>query len=74
MTAFLRVLALAAGLLLATPALGDTYDDMLHAIELDDHRTIAALLKRGADVNMVNPKGDTLLMAAARLPWPMRSA
>ena len=70
MTAFIRAVALAAGLLLAAPAPANTYDDMLHAIEIDDHRTIAALLKRGADVNMVNPKGDTLLMAAARSGKP----
>lgn len=42
------------------------YEDMLHAIHMDDERTMVQLLQRGMDVDTVNPKGETLLMLAAR--------
>lgn len=42
------------------------YEDMLQAIHIDDERKIVELLQRGMDVDTVNPKGETLLMLAAR--------
>jgi ankyrin repeat protein len=42
------------------------YDDLIHAVNNDDERTVAELLKRGVDVNSVGPNGDSLLMLAAR--------
>lgn len=42
------------------------YEDMLHAIQIDDERSVAQLLQRGMDVDTVTPKGETLLMVAAR--------
>ena len=44
MRSFIRTLFLVAGLLAAAPALADSYEDMLRAIEIDDSRTIATLL------------------------------
>jgi len=58
---------LAAGMLvLALEAHAGVYEDMLRAIELDDSDAVAALLKRGFDVNSVGPNGDPLLTIAAR--------
>ncbi|HET7157864.1 MAG TPA: hypothetical protein VFI62_02640, partial [Burkholderiales bacterium] len=65
-----KVLALALGVCLAMPAGAATYDNMLQAIELDDHRTVSELLKRGVDVDTVNPKGESILMLAARAGKP----
>ena len=42
------------------------YEDMLYAIQVDDQSTIADLLRRGMDVDTVNPQGNSLLMLAAR--------
>ena len=42
------------------------YEDMVRAMELNDERAVAGLLKRGVDVDMVTPNGDTLLMVAAK--------
>ena len=52
MRAIVRALILAAGLGVAAPVFADTYDDMLRAIEIDDARGIASLLKRGAAASM----------------------
>ena len=41
-------------------------EDMLYAIQVDDQSTIADLLRRGMDVDTVNPQGNSLLMLAAR--------
>jgi ankyrin repeat protein len=42
------------------------YEDMLQAIHIDDERKIVELLQRGMDIDTVNPRGETLLMLAAR--------
>lgn len=42
------------------------YEDMLQAIHVDDENTVATLLRRGMDVETVNPRGETLLMLASR--------
>jgi len=39
---------------------------MLDAVNNDDERSVAELLKRGMDVNTVGPNGDSVLMVAAR--------
>ncbi|MDB5865354.1 MAG: ankyrin repeat protein, partial [Betaproteobacteria bacterium] len=70
MNRLIRTLAFAAIVCFALPGFAGIYDDMLHAIEIDDQRTVAELLKRGVDVDTVNPKGDTLLMIAARSGKP----
>jgi ankyrin repeat protein len=51
---------------LCATAQAGAYEDMLHAIHIDDERTMVQLLQRGMDVDTVNPKGETLLMLAAR--------
>ena len=70
MSAVLRHLMLAIALLFQIGAFAGTYEDLLHAIELDDQRTISELLKRGADPNTVDARGDSLLMLAARSGKP----
>lgn len=42
------------------------YEDMLHAIQMDDEKAIVELFRRGMDVETVNARGETLLMLAAR--------
>jgi ankyrin repeat protein len=66
------VAAVLVAVTLATcgPAYAAVYQEILHAIELDDQRTIVGLLKRGVDVNTVDEKGDTLLILAARAGKP----
>ncbi|MGZ5140595.1 MAG: ankyrin repeat domain-containing protein, partial [Burkholderiales bacterium] len=64
------MLAVLVCLSTSTLAAASTYDDMLHAIEIDDQRTVAGLLKRGVDVDSVNPKGESLLMLAVRSGKP----
>lgn len=62
----LKKILLVFALTTITGAQAGVYDDMLQAIELDDHETVAALLKRGVDVNSVGPSGEPLLTLAAR--------
>lgn len=58
---------LAGVLLLASlAAQSDSYEDALHAVNNDDERTVAELLRRGLDVNTIGPNGDSLLMLAAK--------
>lgn len=52
---------LAAGL---APA--GVYEDMVHAVNNDDERTVIGLLKKGVDVNSIGPNGDSLLIIAVR--------
>ncbi|MBY0269269.1 MAG: ankyrin repeat domain-containing protein [Burkholderiales bacterium] len=47
-------------------SLAGAYEDMLQAIHLGDEKTMIQLLQRGMDVDTVNPRGETLLMLAAR--------
>ena len=42
------------------------YDDVLRAAELGDVKGLERLLDRGSDPNTADPKGNTLLMIAAR--------
>ena len=42
------------------------YDDLLRAAEMGDTLGVERLLQRGADPNTADPKGNTLLMIAAR--------
>ena len=63
-------LVLAVWICMSTLALAAAYDDMLHAIDVDDQRSVADLLRRGVDVDTVNPKGESLLMLAARSGKP----
>lgn len=59
------ILSMALSGFCATAQAG-AYEDMLHAIHIDDERTMVQLLQRGMDVDTVNPKGETLLMLATR--------
>jgi len=63
---FVLSIGLAGYLGLHGTAHAGAYEDMLHAIHMDDERAIAELFRRGMDVETVNPKGETLLMLAAR--------
>jgi uncharacterized protein len=63
---------IAAVIWLCVPGLSaaGSYDDMLRAIEIDDERGVTELLKRGVDADTVTPKGDSILMVAARSSKP----
>src|SRR5262245_47594391 len=53
-------------LIVASVATAGVYEDMMQAMDLNDERGVANLLKRGVDVDTVAPTGDTLLMLAAK--------
>jgi ankyrin repeat protein len=64
---FLHVIALAGWLGHAAPALsGDIRDDIIQSIKLDDAADVRIQLARGAEANMSDADGNTLLMVAAR--------
>lgn len=52
--------------LAACPSFAGVYDDLIAAVYRDDTATVIDLLKRGLDVNSVDPAGNTLLHVAAR--------
>jgi len=57
----------AAAVLFATPhARAGVYDDILQAANLGETDKVVDLLRRGMDVNTVDPQGNSLLMIAAR--------
>jgi hypothetical protein len=47
-------------------AAAGVYEDMVHAVNNDDERTVTELLKKGVDVNSIGPNGDSLLIIAVR--------
>lgn len=47
-----------------------SYDDFFRAIASDNSSAVQALLQRGFDPNSVDPKGQSALLAALRLPAP----
>ncbi len=57
---------LAAWALLAQPALAAPLDELIKAAEMDDARTVQALLDAGLNPNMQDAKGRTALTVAAR--------
>ena len=61
-----RRLCVAILLCVAATARAGVYEEMLDAVNNDDERSVAELLKRGMDVNTVGPNGDSVLMVAAR--------
>lgn len=61
-----RLIALILGLTLSLTASAGIYDDILVAAEKDDTAQVVDLLKRGMDVNTVDPSGSTLLVIASR--------
>lgn len=62
------LLALAASCLLAASSsvFAGVYDDILFAANQGDTAKVVDFLRRGMDVNTVDPQGNTLLMIAAR--------
>lgn len=63
---FILSIALMVFLGFSVAAKAGAYEDMLHAIHMDDEKAIVELFRRGMDADTVNPKGETLLMLAAR--------
>jgi ankyrin repeat protein len=61
--AFLVAIVLAAFLPLAQAG---AYEDFIHAVELDNARSLAGLLQRGMDPNTRDPKGQPALTRALR--------
>ena len=45
-----------------------SYEDFFKAVQMDDVRTVQALLQRGFDPNTVNPQGVPALMLAVKEP------
>lgn len=62
--------SIGAGLLgvgIAGPAIAGAYDDFFRAVKLNDAKTVASLLARGLDPNLIEPeRGETGLMIALR--------
>lgn len=69
-TRFKAVAALALGLQLSLPALAATQDDLFNAAKLGDAKEIVQELSRGADPNLADASGNTLLIVAAREEQP----
>src|SRR5687767_15884886 len=61
-----RWLAVALLVVACGGATAGALEDIVHAVNNDDERTVADLLKRGVDVNTVGPNSESLLMIAAR--------
>src|SRR5688500_14683064 len=61
-----RWLAVALLLVACGGATAGALEDAVHAVNNDDERTVADLLRRGLDVNTVGPNSESLLMIAAR--------
>ena len=57
-------------LLLPVLACAGAYDDMEEALIRNDAAAAIALIKRGIDVNTVDPLGNTLLIQAVRRDIP----
>lgn len=64
------LLCLSCFVALPLPAWAGAYEDMEAAIIRRDTSTVIDLLKRGMDVNTVNPQGETLLIQAVREDIP----
>ena len=64
MTARRRLLLLASLALLAPVASAGAYEDFFKAIELDDDRTVADLLRRGFDPNARDPRRQSAIIVA----------
>ncbi len=62
----IRICLTALLLVLAAGVAAGVYEDMIHAVKMDDERTVAELLKRGVDVDMVSPEGEPLLNLAIK--------
>ncbi|MBM3373776.1 MAG: ankyrin repeat domain-containing protein, partial [Betaproteobacteria bacterium] len=69
----MRIFRFASGLslmllaiLAPVPVHASAYDDMQVAIRNGNESAVMDLLRRGMDVDTVNPQGETLLMMAAR--------
>lgn len=62
----IRVYLTALLVVFAARASAGVYEDMIHAVKTDDERTVAELLKRSVDVDMVSPEGDPLLILAIK--------
>lgn len=61
-TATLAILLGLAG----APALAGVYDEIIQAANMNDTHKVVDLLRRGMDVNTVDPQGNSLLMLAVR--------
>ncbi len=62
--------ALIVGLHLSMPALAASQDDLFNAAKLGDAKEIAQEVARGADPNLADAAGNTLLITAAREEQP----
>ena len=62
----IKILVAGCMMFFAASAWAGAYEDMIHAIKIDDERAVADLLKRGVDVDSVSPDGESLLMLAVK--------
>ena len=62
-----RYLVVLSGLSAASALLGQSFDELLKAIEKGDAQLVSRFLDRGLDPNTTDPSGNTILMLASRL-------
>lgn len=65
--AAMSAVALGLGMGVTSPAIAGAYVDFFRAVKIDDAKTVASLLARGLDPNLIEPeRGETGLIIALR--------
>lgn len=62
-----RYLIVLSWLSSASVSLGQSFDELMKAVEKGDAKNVASLIDRGLDPNSTDPNGNTILMLASRL-------
>lgn len=62
----IALLGFILGLAGASGVSAAAYDDLINAVNLGDTGKVVSFIDRGLDVNSVDPRGETLLIIAAR--------
>ena len=60
------IVAIALSLLHSIEARADSFEDMFHAVRMNDVAEVRQLLRRGMDPNATDQRGDTILITAIR--------
>lgn len=62
----IKIVIAGCTLLFAASVWAGAFEDLMHAVKVDDERTVADLLRRGIDADSVSPEGDPLLVLAVK--------